>query len=103
MGHRRLLAGGQEGLVARHSEWAPLRVALTRKSRTPAYVVCGFFFLAAFFIVGCRGFAGSPQTSRPPVLTVGVPEGTASSTEVGVAEWAQMLTVEGLTGRVTTD
>jgi peptide/nickel transport system substrate-binding protein len=60
-------------------------------------VVCGFLFLAALSIAACHGLAGSPQTSRPPALTVGVPEGTASSTEVGVAEWAQMLTVEGLT------
>jgi peptide/nickel transport system substrate-binding protein len=69
-------------------------------------VTCGLLFFVLLVSIGCHRLSTSRTTETDLNLTIGVPEGSVSGTELGAAEWAKMLTREGLTqvsadGRVT--
>ena len=59
--------------------------------------MCGIFVFIAIAIPACGRVHDSRPADTHSVLTVGVPEGTANSTDLGARQLASMLSVEGLT------
>lgn len=75
----------------------PVAAVATGKSRIAVTAACGFLFVLAIVANACQAPAPSASSQHPLSLTIGIPEGTAGTSDVGAGQQANMLALEGLT------